>query len=246
MTTDDTTVERKIVRLDKLASFVNANFERDFVIPFAIEIERQTNKKKFGTRFAVNLCMPETMYDPVKTVCYSKMIASSFIGDRFDKIESSIAGMGPGIEILGSVAWYWMISGNNLSSDRDTCLLVANKAWDAWTLATAMIDGSKARDRFQRDDFICPGVTLNQGVLCETHQDTSDPSKTVWLKRATGKSRHGELDIQSRWTFLKTYIGSNGNFSHEEKHTVMDTTPQNQVPVPFEEISKARKNPFNP
>ncbi|AUG86185.1 hypothetical protein FDJ23_gp077 [Erwinia phage vB_EamM_Desertfox] len=230
---------RKIARLDKLAKFVNDNFDRDYNLPFAIEIE-QHEDKWHGVRYSLNLTQPECDGSPVKTLFRSKMLPAEFVGDRFTRLEGSVVGMASGIELLGQVAWYWMLSGVN-GSDRELGVQVASMAWDAWTLATAIFDGSKARDLFERDDFLCPGVTLNQHVLCEKFVSID---REVWLKRRT-KLLDNAVVIESRWTFVKQYIGA-GGLGHEEKHTVAEVTKRRQVPAPFEIIFKAKSSPFNP
>jgi hypothetical protein len=232
-------VEKKVVRLDKMAAFVNANFNRDFNIPYAIEIE-QHKDERFGVRYAINFCRPENEREPVRTVFRSKMLAEEFVGDKFDQIENSIAGMGPGIELLGRTAWYWVFSGESFS-DRHVIIGNAKEAWDAWTLATALLDGSKNRDLFKSPDFICPGVTLNQHVLCEKFVDID---RQVWLKRRTVLSE-GSRFIESRWTYVKQYDAAHG-LHHEEKHTISELTDYLEKPAPFELIMKARKSPFNP
>lgn len=234
--------QRKVVRLDKLAAFVNANFGREFDIPFAIEIEQNTNER-FGTRYAVNLCSPETAREPVKTLFRSKMVAAELVGKKFDQIESSIAEAGPGIELLGLVSWYWLISGDNITH-REVGIQTATMAWDAWTLATALLDGSKNRELFERNDFICPGVSVNQHLLCETMPSHDRHQGQVWLKRRT-TVHNDAVSIESRWTHLRQYTAAHG-FLHEEKRTLTQITTPEQIPSSFEVVMKAMKYPFNP
>lgn len=235
-------VATKVVRLDRLATFANTNFDRpsgkEFDMPYAIEIEQHADELD-SDRFAIRLahCTPS---GHVETICRSNMLPRELVEEKFKLIENSVAGSGPGIELLGVAAWYWLLSSGD-GAIRDLAVKIAIEAWDAWTLTMAILDGSKARDKFQHADFICPGVSSNQSALCLSMKDHDH---SIWLKRATVR-RGRYTSIISRWTFVKMYTGAN-NFSHEEKHTVSQSSDTNEPPASFEVIEKARKYPFNP
>lgn len=233
-------VATKIVRLDKLAEFANDNFDREsgkeFNIPYAIEIEQHDNGQS-DDRFVIVL----TRYvpsGPVGTVHRTGWLSRELVEDKFKAIENSLVGYGPGIELLGIASWYWLLS--DKKAGRALGIEIATKAWDAWTLVTAIIDGSKARDKFQHVDFICPGVSLNQSVLCLSLKNYEH---SIWLKRSTVR-RGRYTGIVSRWTFVKMYQGVN-DFTHEEKHTVSEALDAHEQPASFEVVEKARKHPFN-
>jgi len=234
-------VESKVVRLDKLAEFANANFDREpgqqFNLPYSVEIDYYEDLK---TGHQYTLALRQIGSDGlVKTLYRTAKLPNAFARDKFVKIENSMAGYGPGIELLGMAAWYWLLTKDN-QNGRELGIEIATKAWDAWTLVTAIIDGSKARDKFQQHGFLCPGVIFDQAILCASIP--GDPS--VWLKRMTVRSL-GNVNIVSRWTFVKVYQGNHDLF-HEEKHAIMQTTSLHQEPASAEKILKAKAFPFNP
>lgn len=229
-------VASKIIRLDKLAEFANNNFDRKFDIPYAVEIEQHSNELD-DDRFVITLHTAQTS---VITIGMTSTLPRELVEEKFKRIENCAAGYGPGIELLGIVAWYWLLS-NEDKDVRDLAIKVATEAWDAWTLATAVINGSKDRDKFEHTSFVCPGVTLNQNVLCLS---IKRGEQSIWLKRSTVR-RGRYTGITSRWTFSKPYLGAN-DFFHEEKHAISEAKDAGVPPAPLETIMRAKDYPFNP
>jgi len=234
-------VATKVIRLDKVAEFANANFDREsgkeFNIPYAIEIQQHDNGSS-DDRFVIVLtrCLSS---GPVGTGHRTGMLPRELVEEKFKLVENSAAGAGPGIELLGIAAWYWLLSDEK--AGRDLGIEIAIEAWDAWTLITAIFDGSKARDKFQHRNFVCPGIDLDQSLLCLSMKSDEH---SIWLKRSTVR-RARTIGIVSRWTFSKTYIGSN-KLVHEEKHSIIDAEEAYIKPTPLETILKAKEFPFNP
>ncbi|QZA70864.1 hypothetical protein AH06_85 [Erwinia phage AH06] len=222
----------KMVNLARLADFVNQNFGTDYHLPFVIEIVRNDLGRGEG-HYRVDLHCLATPVSNSSGLVYSIPVALSLIDetDLFNQTAASIVGAGAAIEIVGRVLWYWLVTPSSIKH-REEALKVVHQAWDAWTLATSIMDGSKSRELMQRPNFICAGVNINQHVLCQTHKLGAH---SAWLKRRTFL-KEDTVHIESRWTFSRSSQTEDGGL-HEVKHILTYVNPADVAPKQYGAIA---------